>query len=151
MAEFKKRNLNSETFKEFCEGLAEQIKSSEKKYGFIVGIPRGGSVVGVYLSHILDIPFMEYSEYFDLREHFIDIDEDEPSRVLFIDDIADTGMTLSLIDDATKIDYAPWDTATLFYKTRSSVKPTFFHKEISDDTWVIFPWEKDSEIPNREI
>ena len=65
-------------------------------------------------------------------------------NILIIDDIADSGiclkeslMAVKRIDgDANKI-----DTATLFYKSKSIVKPTYFGEQIGDDDLICFPWE----------
>ena len=42
-----------------CHELARQIRASKEQFDFIYGIPRGGLIPAVYLSHILDIPLMK--------------------------------------------------------------------------------------------
>jgi hypoxanthine phosphoribosyltransferase len=136
MGEFIKRKITHGEFYEFCEELADKIRASGNKYKYIVGIPRGGSIVGVYLSHQLNIPFMEYKVFMDSQ-----FSKEIP---LIVDDISDTGITLDIMSSR-------WNTATIFWKQRSLTKPTYFHAEIPDNYWIVFPWELDSEIPNRDI
>ena len=60
--------------------IAEHLIRTEIKFDGVYGIPRGGTVLAVMLSHKLDIPFIT-----DLK------DGDD---YIIIDDIVDTGETL---------------------------------------------------------
>ena len=106
------------------------------KYDHICGIPRGGSIIAVYISHYCDIPFIEYEEL-----NYINDDK----NVLITDDLTDTGKTLKQFQDDNI------DTAVIYYKPRSIVKPTYFVEQMDNDIWIVFPYEKADEIPNREI
>ena len=66
--------------------IAEHLLRTEIKFDGVYGIPRGGTVLAVMLSHKLDIPFiMDVKEgpYHAVRDDYI-----------IIDDIVDTGETL---------------------------------------------------------
>ena len=101
--------------------LAERIIVLKKNgvVKSIYGIPRGGLVVAVRLSHMLDLPLI------------LDSKEIQP-HTLVVDDIADSGKTLRKYKNSL--------TATLYYNKRSAVIPKFwiFKKK---DKWVVFPWE----------
>lgn len=98
----------------------------------IVGIDRGGLPVAVHLSHFLDLP-LENPNF---------LHEADYQSTIIVDDIADTGETL---EHYVRLGFRY--TATLFYKKRSIIKPTFYVRET--DKWIVFPWEKPDEIPNR--
>lgn len=110
--------------------LLEKIESSSlrKNFKYIHGIPRGGLPIAIHLSHHLGLEFVENMSR-PIHEY-----------TLVVDDIADTGITLEKYPLVAA-------TATLFYKKRSSVKPTFYILETNK--WVVFPWEKTDEEPNR--
>ncbi|MCC7574519.1 hypothetical protein KO361_02915 [Candidatus Woesearchaeota archaeon] len=98
----------------------------DKKYDFIFGIPRGGLIIATLLSYKLNVPLV--------------LDESKLpslSNVLVVDDIADTGNTLS------KYESLGFDSFTIFYKDKSIVKPAFFGEVKLDETWIVFPWEVD--------
>jgi len=64
-------------------------------------------------------------------------------RVLIVDDIVDSGQTLSLIR-STIIAQNPdrLHTATIHYKTTSSIKPDYFATTIDDKkVWIQYPYE----------
>ena len=108
-------------FDQAARKLTDQIFSL-KECGVvksIYGIPRGGLVVAVRLSHLLDLPLI-----LDPREI--------QSNTLVVDDIADSGKTLEKFKNNI--------IATLYYNEKSPVTPKFwiFKKK---DRWIVFPWE----------
>jgi hypoxanthine phosphoribosyltransferase len=110
-------------FEFYINQLVGQIKHSKIKISNIYGVPRGGLVIAVRLSHLLQKPLIG-----DWAEH------DE--HTLIVDDCVDTGQTLaSPACDGIKI-------AALLYCPNASFKPTFFAGLKSKTTWCIFPWEK---------
>lgn len=131
--EWKKVFITPQKFHDDILKLAELIRPNKDKYKYLYGIPRGGCIVAIWLSHQLGI------------EYVTDVDLEvlgPNSKILIVDDIADTGITLEKFDDLG-------DTATLHYKPRSSVKPTYYVEETSD--WIVYPYEKAEEEPNREV
>ena len=104
-------------------GVHEISKEARKrKYSGIYGIPRGGLVPAVMLSHKLKVPLLSTLS--------------EVKNVLIVDDISDTGKTL------LEFKKRGYDIATLFYKEGSLVKPNFW-KYKKDTDWIVFPWESD--------
>lgn len=112
------------TWEEFdvdCKKIAAWAK--ERHIKNIYGIPRGGLVAAVKLSHLLDIPLVLNRE---------DISRD----TLIVDDIIDEGNTierlLASIGEHHHI-------ASIFYNKTAKHAPHFFVRE--KISWVIFPWE----------
>ena len=108
-------------FDEATRKLAERIIALKGSgvVKSICGIPRGGLVVAVRLSHMLDLPLILHSK--EIQPH-----------TLIVDDIADSGKTLRKYKNSL--------IATLYYNERSTVIPKFwiFKKK---DKWIVFPWE----------
>ena len=109
-------------FDDACHKLVEKLKYN--KFKNIFGIPRGGLVVAVKLSHLLDIPLIT-----DMK--------DSTYNTLVVDDIADSGNTLK----PYKSEDFYLCVATLYYHKQSIVIPDFWIYEKKKDSYVIFPWE----------
>jgi hypoxanthine phosphoribosyltransferase len=62
-------------------------------------------------------------------------------RILLVDDISDTGMTLQLASEVLAL-YMPEEvkTATLYIKPWTSFVPDYYGG--TTEKWVVFPWEK---------
>ena len=128
-----KRILTSEEYNLLLDKLVKNIKHSTlfHRIKYIYGIPRGGLPIAVHLSHHLNLDFLEKFDDTVLKR----------SSTLIVDDIAHTGRTLEKLINT-------YITATLFYRDGSTVEPNFYIEKT--DQWIVFPWEKIDEIPNRE-
>lgn len=105
--------------------LVKQIKAKKLDFDNIYGLPRGGLVVAVSLSHALDKPLI-----FDV--------EKITSRTLLVDDIIETGGTLRRLVEKLKLTNPP--IAMIYYnKEKATIRPTVYARE--QTKWVIFPWE----------
>lgn len=125
---FKKRFLEWRDIERAIEKLADNIKASDITIEAITGLPRGGLIPAVLLSHKLDIPYIDPS-----NELF-----EESDNILIVDDICDSGETL-------KEYHQVFTTATLHYKKSASVEPNFWWKLAGENEWIVYPWEqKDS-------
>jgi hypoxanthine phosphoribosyltransferase len=133
--QYKKRWLSPEDYhKDICH-LALILKRSAVQYKYVYGIPRGGTPIAVYLSHRLGY---RYIEAFNAVPESIKARRED---FLIVDDISHTGETLQQFEG--------YPTATLFYRPESSVKPKHFVHEVEEEYWVVFPYEKENEVPNR--
>jgi len=121
--------------------LIKRIESSKlyTKIKYVFGPIRGGLPIAVHFSHHLNLEFVTNQ---DMNEC---LNNDELKKVLIVDDVTDTGKTLLDLEDFYGVNFI---TATLHYKPRSMVKPTFFVEETNK--WICYPWEKLDEEPNRE-
>ena len=106
------------------EVLANKI-GSNSKFTVVTGIPRGGLIPAVMLSHKLGIKYMPYREAIKALK-----------PVLVVDDIADTGYTL------TELGTRGFSTATLCFRYSTQYTPQYYGEEITDDRWLVFPWEE---------
>lgn len=115
---------------------------NDTKYDRIVAIPRGGLILGVHLSHILKTPLEVYSG----KEIWV---REKNTKYLWVDDIADSGVTLGdiklrwygseMYDDS-------FDCAVLIWNIDNpSVRPKYYGKIIDrryNTSWYDFWWEK---------
>lgn len=113
------RKVSWGEYQSMVEHLAKRIQPTieDGKIDSLYGIPRGGLVVAVSLSHQLQIP---------LRDSIDD-------KTLVVDDIVDSGATLDLMLAKFPFEYM----ASLFYKDK---KPQFYVAKKVED-WIMFPWE----------
>ena len=125
MKEFVTWNLIDETITD----IAFHLKETKKDFKGVYGIPRGGSILAVMLSHKLDLPYIENP--FDC----------EFDDFVIIDDIADTGETLKFHEETFKKGYI----VTIHEHDQSIVKPEY-SVIAKGDAWIVYPWEnKESE------
>ena len=124
----KKEHVSWEKFEEGCKELVKQIKKDKFEPDVIFTIPRGGFPIATRIAHLLDIDTIETDKERANRRYM---------RVLFIDDIADSGRTI--LENFPQVVFK-CKVATLYYKETSKVKPDFF--AFTTDKWVVFPWEE---------
>jgi uncharacterized protein len=143
-----------------CHEIIDEYQLTKQNYEVIIGIGRGGLVPAVVFSHQLGVPLVPVM--WQTRDGKPDqastsilfgvIARIEPTvaykqKILVVDDIADTGVTMSqVVDylDKTQFDLnrnIDIETATIFHKPGSKFKPTYVAEEVDDAEWVIFPWE----------
>lgn len=89
----------------------------------IYGLPRGGLIPAVMLSHMLDLPLWHSKTYIT-------------ENTLVVDDICDTGETLRIYE----IDKCP--TLTIHYKRSAIIEPTYWGMPVEEDEWIVYPWER---------
>ena len=121
--------LSWKDIEDAIENLAYQIKNSDESIEAVTGLPRGGLIPAVLLSHKLGVPYISMS----------DDDSEQYDSILIVDDICDTGETL-------KEYHQFFTTATIHHKQSAMVKPDFYYSLASQDKWIVYPWEnKDSQ------
>ena len=141
MVEVKKEFITYNSYETLLKELIDKIEKTKNKYGSIFGIPRGGLPIAVHLSHQLNIPIIHNILTLKRRDF----------PILLVDDISDTGDTLIEYYVLLERLYPErkFGVATLFYKPHSKYKPDFYVRETT--SWIVFPWEKPDEKPNREM
>ena len=103
-------------FDNSVEHIANKCKLLE--FSGIYGVPRGGLCLAVALSHKLKINLIS-----------------EPIRnSLIIDDVYETGITLSNLKDIE---------GAMFFVLFSKIKPTWWNTVFisQENQWIVFPWE----------
>lgn len=118
-----KRFITWDYIETAVDNIASQIESSGLDIQYIFGMPRGGLIPAVMLSHKINIPLLRTGMVLN-------------NKVLIIDDICDSGLTLHKYNVPT---------ATIHTKESASVQPTFYYEVVDESTWYYYPWElKDS-------
>lgn len=98
------------------------------KVNRVAGIPRGGLIPAVMISHAFGIPYISYSSAKGLSKY-------DRKKTLVIDDICDSGVTLL---EAERYDFV---TAALVTRKGSKTTPNMSGYIANHDKWFIFPWE----------
>jgi len=115
-----KLHLQWKDIDELVDKLHKEIIKSGIKIEKVYGMPRGGLIPAVMLSHKMNIPLTTYMY---------------TKNTIIVDDICDSGQTLEEV-------LADNPTAVLHYKSKTStIKPTLFAKELTIDHWIVYPWE----------
>ena len=120
---------------------------SKFKPDIIVGITRGGLLPALHLSHHLDRPLQTIIwQTRDVnkceRDKQLQEKIDTGSRVVFVDDINDTGRTFSEISKAYHGARSNVMFISLVQKLETT-HPATAALTLNDDRWIVFPWEKD--------
>lgn len=132
----------------YCCRLAQTIKKADFDPEVIVTVAKGGLTIAHIIACHLDLPVTSFtvSTYEGMQKRNEPVltlgaaPEIANKRVLLLDDIADTGATLTFgIDYVRQFSPAAIHTAALFLKPTSSIQPEYFAKEVTE--WVIFPFE----------
>ena len=139
-------------FEEAVQFIALKLRKSNYSPDIIVAIARGGLILGVRLSHILKIPMRSiHMVFYDEKDNrlekpklLIPLQSEKDvkgKKVLLVDDIADTGLTLkNAVEYLKSLGAEEIKIATIAYKPSSIVVPDIFLFVTSK--WVVFPWEK---------
>lgn len=113
--------LNWDLIDKFISLISDIHK--EKCFTGVYGLPRGGLIPAVMISHKCKIPLLA-----------------APIKgCLIVDDIADTGNSL-VHYTLNETNLNKYYIATIFYKKTSIVKPDFYLCEKTNE-WILFPWE----------
>lgn len=139
------------------KSLAEQISQSQWAFDRIICIARGGLRVGDILSRIFQQPLAILAassyggEHHDQRGKLaianqITMTGDRlGSRILLVDDLVDSGVTLQQTVIWLKDRYPEIQelkTAVLWYKARSIYVPDYYVTYLPDNPWIHQPFEK---------
>lgn len=96
-----------------------------EKYNGLYGVPRGGLIPAVLISHLTGLKFVDKIE----------------ENILVVDDILDTGETLENVKN---------DIISLHKKPHSKTEPIAFGDLIDNDVWVVYPWELVGSLEKRD-
>ena len=121
-----RRTIHWDEIMHTADIISSKIKS--ENYNSIYGVPRGGLVVAVVLSHKLDLPIVSS----------IGINK----KTLVVDDISDSGETLQDCDYGWKSKFKDSEmTSAVLFQRKTTGYGADFIGELIDDEWLVFPWE----------
>ena len=162
--------ITFEEYTKIVEKLAIQIHEHYQPT-VLVGIMRGAAPILDILSRILKLPIayiviQSYSgdgtednqgELMFAREISSLANNEDFKKVLLVDDLSDTGLTLNKSIEWLK-DYAPIKnyikevkTACLWKKKSSTFEPDFCPVRLDSDPWIVQPTEHYEELSIEEI
>ena len=118
----------------------------------IVGIARGGLIPATLLSQykpgstVFSVGVKSYIRtqrdkeiiYQSLKKSELE----KFDTIYLIDDICDTGLTFKFLLEKY-FSGVNIKTISLFYRSNSLYCPNFFGTKLLDESWVVFPWEKE--------
>jgi hypoxanthine phosphoribosyltransferase len=148
--------VSYDEYHNLCEKLAIRIHQSGWEFDTILCLARGGMRPGDILSRIFDKPLaiMSTSSYraeagtvqghLDIA-HYITTPKGEiAGRVLLVDDLADSGLTLHKVVDMLRTKYptiTELRTAVLWTKGLSKFTPDYSVEFLATNPWIHQPFE----------
>ncbi len=166
----KKMIVGWEEYKKIVEKLAIEVHKNYEPT-VLIGIMRGAAPIIDILSRILKLPIayiviQSYSgkgledqqgQLMFAREISSLADNKDFNKVLLIDDLSDTGLTLNKSIEWLK-NYGPTKdyikevkTACLWKKKSSKFEPDFCSIRLSSDPWIVQPTEHYEELSLEEL
>ncbi|MDE8650291.1 phosphoribosyltransferase [Novosphingobium album (ex Liu et al. 2023)] len=133
--------------------LSRQIEQSGWLPEFVIGVGRGGLVPAVYISHQLELPMLSIDHsakvpgFADELLAKVAAMSAAGTRLLFVDDINDSGGTIQYIRDlleARGCANGNLRFAVIINNQRSRVEVDLWAEMIDrdeDKRWFVFPWE----------
>lgn len=117
---------------------------SKSRFDSVLGIGRGGAVLGTILSHTFNKPFLyQQARYIDVKRGLIELG-DSPEilpPVLVVDDLVDTGRTMAGIVERLRKQKVL--TAVLYLKPWSDYVPNYWVQRT--EAWISF-WYEDIKL-----
>ncbi|MFD1587380.1 phosphoribosyltransferase [Halorientalis brevis] len=135
-----------------CRDVSDQVKASEFEPDVVVALARGGWFAGRCLCDFLgldDLTSLKMEHYVGTAEKGTEAQVRYPmpegsvadKDVLIIDDIADTGGSISrAYEYVTDREANDVRTATLQLLDTSEFEPEFVGEHLESWTWVVYPW-----------
>ena len=130
--------------------VCQQVVDAGYEPDWIVAIARGGLLIGGAVAYALrckNIGVVNVEFYTDVDERLevpvmlppaLNLADLADTRLLIVDDVADTGETLKLVVDTCSPVVADLRSLVLYEKPRSIIRADFVWKHT--DQWINFPW-----------
>jgi hypothetical protein len=149
------------------EKLAIQIDQSQWEFDHILCLARGGLRVGDVLSRLFDKPLAilatssyggkDFQERGNLKiARNITMTTDTLSgRILLVDDLVDSGVTLvnilEWLKQHSEFDITQVRSAVLWVKACSTARPDYYVDFLADNPWIHQPFEKYEKLKPRDL
>jgi len=130
-----------------CCRVAEEIRKDRYYPDAVVALAKGGWFAGNVLCDLLGIPELisvRVRHYTGMKEKKLEVSDFgdlKGKRVLIVDDVANTGRSMSTAKlCAEEREAEEVRTAVLQLIHTSSFAPDYFGDYVVEDAWIIFPW-----------
>ncbi len=148
--------VSYDEYHNLIEKLAIKVFQSGWEFDTILCLARGGMRPGDILSRVFGKPLaiMSTSSYranagktqghLDIARYITTPQGEIAGRVLLVDDLADSGLTLQSVIDLLKHNYAPITelrSAVLWTKAMSTFTPDYSVEFLATDPWIHQPFE----------
>lgn len=154
-------------YRQTIEQLAVRVYQSGWEFDQIVCLARGGLRLGDLLSRIYEKPLaiLATSSYngsggrvrgnLKIARHLSAIADNLGSRVLLVDDLVDSGIsleqTVGWLQQHYAADIQEIRTAVLWYKACSKFKPDYYVDYLPDNPWIHQPFERYEQLKIEEL
>lgn len=123
-----KEYVTWEQVEEFIDSVKKELGTT---FSGVYGLPRGGLVLAVMISHRFGIPMLM----------------SPAPNCLIVDDICDSGESLLHYvrnSSGTSDNYYTdgYEIATMYYKENALDITPNYYKYLKEDKWIVFPWEE---------
>ena len=151
-----REEMSYEGFGRAVRELAQVIVDDGYEPDWVVCIARGGLLIGGALGYALpqkNIATINVEFYTDVDERLdvpvvlppvLNLIDLENTKVLVVDDVADTGETLAMVVELLRPAVEEVRSAVLYEKPRSIHAPDYTWKQT--DAWINFPWSTEPPI-----
>lgn len=152
--ETKRASVGWREIEEACRVLAERVRKAGFEPEVLAVVMRGGAIIGRLfqkysgsqaLLHTFGI--RSYNKTAERRKAIVyqypnKVEDFRGRKVLIIDDICDSGTTLSLARRWAKESGASEvKTLAIHYRAKASEAPDFWHTKVEENVWIDYPWE----------
>ncbi|MBY0572440.1 MAG: phosphoribosyltransferase [Undibacterium sp.] len=148
------------------ELLALKIHDSAWEFDHILCLARGGLRIGDVLSRLFNLPLSIIStssyrenggtvrEDLTIGAHVSQLSEDLSGRVLIVDDLVDTGLSLIKVEQWLRSEFptvTETKTAVIWYKSGSQARPDFYMQYLENNPWIRQPFEQYDDMSMLEL
>jgi uncharacterized protein len=146
------------------EALAVEIVRSGWEFDSIICLARGGLRVGDVFSRLWEVPLgiLATRSYrgegnrgsLTIAPQLTFTGTTFGKRVLLVDDLVDSGVTLRDTLDFLRAKYPDieeWQTAVIWYKAVSVFQPDYYVYYLPDNPWIYQPFEKYESLSPRDL
>jgi hypoxanthine phosphoribosyltransferase len=149
--------ISWDEYHRLIEQMTVQVYESGYKFDSLLCLARGGLRIGDVVSRVYDMPLAilaasSYREAAGTRQGRLDVAEfitmtggELSGRLLLVDDLVDSGGTLTRVIDHLKLRFTRITevrTAVLWYKAVSGFKPDYFVQYLEGSPWIHQPFEE---------
>ncbi len=137
-----------EEYWDYCNIVANSIIEDGKSYSQIIGILRGGFYLADYLSRKLNLPLsaiVAKSYSATNQQESLSVGDlsyliKPAGKILLVDDLVDTGVTLRVIKQKLIQDFqVEVDTAVIWRKSKAEFMPNYYYSITPSDCWILQP------------